>query len=110
MVITLCVLLFVLSCVFNNSFGFNIKTKSNRMITSKLFALVQVNNLDNKKTIEIEAGSPLSLACVRADLRLSFQCKAGNCRSCELLMNGQKVLSCQTKVPAKKSITIKKIK
>ena len=43
---------------------------------------VNVTNLDNGKVIQIPAGSPLSLACVRADMRLSFQCKAGTCGSC----------------------------
>jgi len=74
----------------------------------KLQANVKVNNLDNKKSIEIEAGSPLSLACVRTDLRLSFQCKQGHCLSCEVNLDGKIVRACQTKVPAKKSITIKK--
>ena len=101
----------ILLCLISCSAFINniiILKKSNRIIRSKLSALVQVNNLDNKKSIEIEAGQPLSLACVRTDLRLSFQCKQGHCLSCELIMDGKKVRACQTKVPAKKSITVKK--
>jgi len=106
LLLLLLLLIFASFCLVS-SFSY-IKSRSNRITTSRLNALVQVNNLDNKKTIEIESGSPLSLACVRSDMRLSFQCKQGHCLSCELIMNGQKVRACQTQVPAKKSITIKK--
>ena len=40
---------------------------------------VQVTNIDNGQTISIPAGSPLSLACAQSGLRLSFQCKQGEC-------------------------------
>lgn len=73
-----------------------------------LFGQVKVNNLDNGNSIEIPSGSPLSLACVRSDMRLSFQCKQGTCQSCEVLLDGKMVRTCITKVPDKKSITIKK--
>ena len=95
LLLLLLLLIFASLCLVS-SFSY-IKSKSNnRITTSRLNALVQVNNLDNKKTIEIESGSPLSLACVRSDMRLSFQCKQGHCLSCELIMNGQKVRACQT--------------
>lgn len=81
-----------------------------RSRSQALKALVKVTNTDANKTIEIEAGQPLSLACTRSDLRLSFQCKQGHCLSCEVMMSNKKVRACQTKVPATKSITVAKIK
>ena len=38
---------------------------------------VKVTNQDNGETTTIASGSPLSLACVRTGMRLSFQCKQG---------------------------------
>ena len=58
---------------------------------SKLLLLmrdVTVKNLDNGKEIIIASGQPLSLAAVRSDMRLSFQCKQGTCQSCQVLLNG----------------------
>lgn len=70
--------------------------------------LVEVTNAENFETTEIPPGSPLSLACLRTDLRLSFQCKQGTCGSCEVLLDGKVVRSCITKVPDKKAITVQK--
>lgn len=60
--------------------------------------------------ITIQSGQPLSLACVRAGLRLSFQCKQGVCSSCEVMMDGKRVRTCITKVPEKSKITVTKAK
>ena len=49
---------------------------------------VTVKNLDNNKEIVIASGQPLSLAAVRSDMRLSFQCKQGTCQSCQVFLNG----------------------
>lgn len=65
-------------------------------------------NLDTGKEYEIEPGKPMSLAAVNTGLRLAFKCKAGNCGSCEFMLDGKKTRSCITKVPNKKSFTIKK--
>lgn len=65
--------------------------------------------MDNNEQITIASGSPLSLAAVRSGMRLSFQCKAGHCASCEMLLNGEKVRTCMTKVPEKAKISIKKV-
>jgi ferredoxin len=67
-----------------------------------------VLNGDNNQKITIDAGSPLSLAAVRSGMRLSFQCKQGTCSSCETILDGTRVRTCITKVPDKKSITLKK--
>ncbi len=75
---------------------------------SLLMKDVSVTNLDNKQTIEIPSGSPLSLAAVRSGMRLSFQCKQGTCSSCETILDGQRVRTCITKVPEKNKITIAK--
>ena len=73
---------------------------------SRLFA--KACNVDTGKEYEIEPGKPVSLACVNTGLRLSFQCKSGNCGSCEFMLDGKIVRSCVTKVPNKKSFKIKK--
>ena len=65
-------------------------------------------NLDTGKEFEIDPGMPMSLAAVKTGLRLSFQCKSGNCGSCEFLLDGKVTRSCITKVPKKKSFTIMK--
>ena len=71
---------------------------------------VKVINLDNNEETIIKAGSPLSLACVRTNMRLSFQCKAGTCGTCVSMLDGKEVFTCQTAVPDKKQIKIKKSK
>lgn len=83
--------------------------RSLRRQTTKLFGEVEVKNLDNGQAVMIESGSPLSLACVRSGMRLSFQCKAGTCSSCEVMLDGKRVRTCITKVGSKKS-TVKKAK
>ena len=77
-----------------------------RTTTLQLGALAK--NLDTDKEVEIEPGLPMSLAAIKTGLRLSFQCKSGNCGSCEFLLDGKVTRSCITKVPKKKSFTIKK--
>ena len=99
------VMLVMLIIVMNVS-GFFLKTSMRRLLPLN----VLVQNTDDNKETEIEAGSPLSLAAVRTDLRLSFQCKAGHCRSCEMYLNNKIVLTCQTKVPKAKSVKIKRVK
>ena len=69
---------------------------------------VSVVNADTNTSIQIPAGSPLSLAAVRSGIRLSFQCKQGTCSSCETFLNGKRVRTCITKVPDMKKITLKK--
>jgi ferredoxin len=72
--------------------------------------LVTVKNLDNNETIEIDAGSPLSLAASKSGMKLSFQCKQGTCKSCTTILDGKAVDTCMTKVPEKAKIEIKKKK
>lgn len=85
-----------------------VKGRSNAETGLKM--LVKVVNEDTGEQTEIVAGSPLSLACVRTGMRLSFQCKAGTCGSCVNNLDGKDVFTCQTQVPAKKQIKIKKSK
>ena len=96
--------------LFHHHHNIHTHSQSRRSRIVKLDANVVVNNLDNNKRIEIEANAPLSLAAVRSDLRLSFQCKQGHCLSCEMLLDGKIVRACQTKVPNKRSINIQKKK
>ena len=97
---------------FNQSNGFIISLKSPFFVKINAITIyakeVKVTNLDNGNIIEIPSGSPLSLAAVRSGMRLSFQCKAGTCGSCVSVLDGKKVFTCQTKVPDKASIKIKK--
>ena len=46
----------------------------------------------------VEEGSPLSLAAYRAGAQITYQCKAGVCASCEVMMGFMPVKTCQTKV------------
>ena len=86
--------------------GLRVWSNSRAKSVSRLDA--KAINLDTGKEYEIEPGRPMSLACVNTGLRLSFQCKAGNCGSCEFILDGKKVRSCVTKVPNKKEFKIKK--
>mmetsp|Transcript_14514 Transcript_14514/g.15693 ORF Transcript_14514/g.15693 Transcript_14514/m.15693 type:complete len:114 (-) Transcript_14514:130-471(-) len=71
---------------------------------------VIVQNLDTQEKITMQAGESLSLAAFKTGTRLSFQCKQGSCGSCEILLDGKVVRSCIENIPAKKSITISKVK
>lgn len=91
-------------------FSFNVPIYKTRLrLALSMAKEVTVTNLDNKQIIQIPAGSPLSLAAVRSGMRLSFQCKAGHCSSCETILDGARVRTCQTKVPNKDKITISKV-
>lgn len=46
----------------------------------------------------VPPGSPLSLAAYRAGAQVSYQCKAGVCGSCEVVMGGKAVRACQATV------------
>ena len=88
----------------------SIAYRPNRSLSYKFTSVNSLaKNLDTGKTYEIEAGKPVSLAAVNTGLRLSFQCKSGNCGSCEFLLNGKIVRSCITKTPSK-DFTLKKKK
>ena len=94
------------------SFGFSglswRSTSSILKATEKDF-IVKVFNEDTKQTAELPVGDPMSLAAVRTGMRLSFQCKAGTCGSCVAVLDGKKVYTCQTKLPKKKTIKIRKL-
>lgn len=80
-------LLLLLSLHIASCFVFvNSSTKRPKLLL--LMRDVTVKNLDNGKEIIISSGQPLSLAAVRSDMRLSFQCKQGTCQSCQVLLNG----------------------
>ena len=103
----ICSLVVALSCLISTAICYNLIYKGRvRATTLQLGAIAK--NLDTGKEIEIMSGQPMSLAAVKTGLRLSFQCKAGTCGSCEFLLDGKVTRSCITKVPNKKSFTIKK--
>ena len=105
----LVVLFICFSLVVLHVDGLSIAFARRRQTTTRLFGEVEVKNLDNGEVVMIESGSPLSLACVRSGMRLSFQCKAGTCSSCEVMLDGKRVRTCITKVGSKKA-TVKKAK
>ena len=67
------------SFILRRTFKANIKPLNNLIILFQQPKLIEVTNLDTKPPtkIMIEPGKPLSLACTRSELRLSFQCKQG---------------------------------
>jgi hypothetical protein len=46
----------------------------------------------------VEEGAPLSLAAYQAGAQVTYQCKAGVCASCEVMMGFMPVKTCQTTV------------
>jgi ferredoxin len=68
--------------------------------------MTQVTFQPSGKSIEIEGGSKLSLAAYRAGVRIGFSCKMGTCSTCEVKMNGRKVRTCVTDVPARGKVTV----
>jgi len=83
--------LLVLSCTISNCSAFILRLNGalSRTLVAGSGKEVTVLNEDNGKSITIPAGSPLSLACVRTEMRLSFQCKAGSCGSCVSMLDGK---------------------
>ena len=107
----ICALVVFLSVIctalsYQHTSGAPLNVGLTRTTTLQLGAIAK--NLDTGKELEIMSGQPMSLAAVKTGLRLSFQCKAGTCGSCEFLLDGKVTRSCITKVPNKKSFTIKK--
>ena len=93
--------------------SFSIVRSPFRLLSSSIKAaekefVVKIFNEDTKQTTELPAGDPMSLAAVRTGLRLSFQCKAGTCGSCIAILDGKKVYTCQTKLPKKRTVKIRK--
>ena len=95
------------SVSFNFS-GSSLRSISSRMKAAEKDFMVKVFNEDTKQTTELPVGDPMSLAAVRTGMRLSFQCKAGTCGSCVAVLDGKKVYTCQTKLPKKKTVKIRK--
>ncbi|KAJ1621790.1 hypothetical protein T492DRAFT_573828, partial [Pavlovales sp. CCMP2436] len=54
---------------------------------------------NGKKTVSVEAGSPLAAAASKAGVRVRFDCKEGKCGICEVKVNGKNMRTCIGKVP-----------
>ena len=72
---------------------------------------------DSFETTAFEAaiGSELSEAAEAANVPIAYQCRKGECGTCEVNMNGKWVRTCQTQVPAMSKgedlvVIVKKIK
>jgi len=68
--------------------------------------MTTVNFQPSGKSAEVEGGAKLSLAAYRAGVSIAFNCKMGTCATCEVKMNGRKVRTCVTNVPARGSVTV----
>ena len=52
------------------------------------------------RSATVPEGSPLSLAAYKAGAQITYQCKAGTCSSCEVMLGMFPVKTCQTAVKA----------
>ena len=52
------------------------------------------------KTVAAVPGSSMAACASRAGVKIAYNCKNGECGTCEVLLNGNKVIrTCQFKVP-----------
>ncbi len=64
---------------------------------------------------DAEIGAELSIVAENANVPIAYQCRKGECGTCEVNMNGKWVKTCQTQIPAMASneelvVIVKKIK
>eukprot|EP00617_Octactis_speculum_P014121 CAMPEP_0185756632 /NCGR_PEP_ID=MMETSP1174-20130828/15055_1 /TAXON_ID=35687 /ORGANISM="Dictyocha speculum, Strain CCMP1381" /LENGTH=213 /DNA_ID=CAMNT_0028435683 /DNA_START=29 /DNA_END=670 /DNA_ORIENTATION=+ len=55
---------------------------------------------DTVKTTRANVGQPLSEVAIQADAFIQYKCMKGECGTCDVLVNGKWVHTCQTKIPA----------
>jgi len=54
---------------------------------------------EDTKTTKCFAGQPLSEVATQADAFIQYKCKKGECGTCDVLIDGKWVHTCQTRVP-----------
>jgi ferredoxin len=61
---------------------------------------VTFKTMKGEKTIQAPVGSPMAAAASKAGAKIQYNCKNGECGTCEVLLDGKKVIrTCQFKVP-----------
>lgn len=73
------------------------------------------NDSFESKVINAEIGAELSVVAEAADIPIAYQCRKGECGTCEVNMNGKWVRTCQTQIPAMSKdedlvVIVKKVK
>jgi ferredoxin len=61
--------------------------------------MVTVEFLPKKKTVQAIRGQKLSDVARAAGVQIKYQCKKGECRTCEVNFNGKIVKTCQSFIP-----------
>lgn len=55
---------------------------------------------EDVKSTKAFAGQPLSEVAIQADAFINYKCKKGECGTCDVMIDGKWVHTCQTKVPS----------
>ena len=56
----------------------------------------------NGKNVNAVVGQKVSVVAAQARVKISYNCKAGDCGTCNIKMNGRTVKACQQVIPAGK--------
>merc|ERR1712024_225115 len=56
----------------------------------------------NGKNVNAVVGQKVSVVAAQARVKISYNCKAGDCGTCNVKMNGRTVKACQQVIPAGK--------
>ncbi|CAN0220895.1 unnamed protein product, partial [Discosporangium mesarthrocarpum] len=56
------------------------------------------------KTVSAPVGTPLSQLCAKNGIKVKYNCKQGNCATCEINVDGRYVKACQGKVQSSRRI------
>mmetsp|Transcript_19524 Transcript_19524/g.24075 ORF Transcript_19524/g.24075 Transcript_19524/m.24075 type:complete len:140 (-) Transcript_19524:144-563(-) len=56
----------------------------------------------NGKAVKAIVGQKVSVVAAQARVKISYNCKAGDCGTCNIKMNGKTVKACQMTIPAGK--------
>jgi hypothetical protein len=72
-----------------------------KVVAQGPMAEVTFKTLKGEKTIKAPVGSPMAAAASKAGVKIAYNCKNGECGTCEVLLDGKKVIrTCQFKVPS----------
>jgi succinate dehydrogenase/fumarate reductase-like Fe-S protein len=56
----------------------------------------------NGKDVKAIVGQKVSVVAAQSRVKISYNCKAGDCGTCNIKMNGRTVKACQQLIPAGK--------
>ena len=56
----------------------------------------------NGKNVKAIVGQKVSVVAASARVKISYNCKAGDCGTCNIKMNGKTVKACQMTIPSGK--------